>query len=136
MENRIADLIAKYGTRPPAATGVLEQVQGKFGAIFPTDYVRFMAVSDGAVGMFGKRYLALFALNELVAVNQAAQVDLRAPGIVIFASDLGGVSYAFDTRSDTMRIVEVDDEEMCLEEAKLCGSSFEEFLNYVYSTDY
>lgn len=135
MEERIAHLTNNLYLGPRAPGGLLEEVQRKLRIVFPQEYVCFVTESNGAEGFIGNSYLALWPLEEIILLNEAAEVSKFAPGLLLFGSDGGDTAYAFDTRSDAMTIVELPFIGMGLEATKPCGDTFTEFLEYLYYKD-
>lgn len=97
----------------------------------PPDYIDFVRQFNGAHGWIGKRHLILFPVEKLDAINQSAGVERFAPGLVIFGSDGGGKSYAFDFRDQRTYIVEFYDADIGDEEPERCSDTFEGFLNWL-----
>lgn len=113
---------------PPLA-GELEQIP--FFERVPTDYVEFMKKANGGHGFVGNEHLILFRAHEIAGINEAASVERYAPGLLIFASNGGGQSYAFDFRHDKIAIVKFYDMDIGDEEPEWCADSFEGLLSYL-----
>lgn len=113
----------------PASNAALKQLSS-VGRL-PKDYVDFLLQSNGAEGFVGNSYLILFPVEAIEPINQAAAVDKFAPGLIIFGSDGGGKSYAFDTRPEEVTIVEFFDMDIGDEEAVFCAKSLGGFLKYL-----
>ena len=75
---------------------------------FPRDYLDFMATHQlGGEGWLGDGdYLILWAIEDLGRLNKDYEVDVYAPGLVVFGSSGGGEAYAFDTRRSPWPVVE------------------------------
>jgi hypothetical protein len=66
----------------------------------PEAYLKFLLQSNGGEGFIGhSSYIILWAIEDLIKMNESYQVDEYAPGLFLFGSDGGGEAYAFDIRS-------------------------------------
>jgi hypothetical protein len=136
MNDQITKLTNQLTLRPGAPIALLREVERTFGISFPSQYVDFMTKSNGAEGFVGlNSYLMLWPVEEIVSLNKGYPVHKFAPGLVLFGSDGGGMAYAFDARSRTMPIVTIPFIGLDIKEAKLCGYTFVEFLEYLYNQD-
>lgn len=90
----------------------------------PVDYVEFMKRSNGGHGSVGKEHLIVFPAQDISSINQVAAVDRFAPGLLIFASNGGGQSYAFDLRHEVTSIVKFYDMDLGDEEPVWCAHTF------------
>jgi len=97
----------------------------------PADYIEFMKNANGGHGSVGKEHLIVFPAQDIVRINEAASVARFAPGLLIFASNGGGQSYAFDLRHRVTSIVWFYDMDLGDEEPIWCADSFEELLTYL-----
>jgi hypothetical protein len=97
----------------------------------PDDYIDFLTKSNGAEGSIGTNYLCLFRAEEIDEINVSAAIEEFAPGLVIFGSNLGGISYAFDMRQEQETIVEFFDEDIGDGEEQFCANSMSEFFKYL-----
>lgn len=121
---------------PPTTREVLNEVEVKLEIKLPEQYVEFMLESNGAEGQVGSSsYLAIWSIEQLVPLNEEYAVNEFTPGLVYFGSDGGGMAYAFDLRGSTITIVEFPFESIEIEDAKFCGNTFVEFLEYLYQHD-
>jgi hypothetical protein len=78
----------------PATHDALQRL--RVFAPLPEDYLDFLRKSNGAEGFIGDHYLILHAAEEIEPINLAAEIADSAPGLVIFGSNGGAKSYAFD----------------------------------------
>ncbi len=132
----IEKFLKKLKINPGAPKDLIDSVEQKIGVKFPADYKKFLLMSNGVSGFVGKSYLLIWALEEIVEINQQASVNEFAPGLILFGSDGGGMSYALDTRDPIFSIVEVPNIGMSLDEVKFCGSSLHEFLVYLLNKEW
>lgn len=121
----------------PTTKEVLEDIGRKLGITLPNQYIEFMLASNGAEGNIGTNsYLAIWSAEQIVQLNEEYAVNEFTPGLVYFGSDGGGMAYAFDKReNDPPVVVEFPFESIHIEDAKLCGKTFVEFLEYMYNHD-
>jgi hypothetical protein len=82
----------RLNLRAPASQKALRDLRK--ARHIPDDYVDFLSKSNGADGFIGTVPLILFGAEEIHPINIAAAIDEFAPGLIIFASDGGGISYA------------------------------------------
>jgi len=132
MDERLEELLSEFTGNTPApaeSLTLLEQHFGKFGKKLPTDLREVLEASDGAEGFISKHYLMLWGAKETIECNKSYEVDLYAPGLILFGSDGGGESYGFDTRpADAMPVVKVPFIGMALKYANVEALTFTEFL--------
>lgn len=95
------------------------------------DYIEFMKNANGAHGSVGEEHLIVFPAQEIKRINEAAAVERFALGLLIFASNGGGQSYAFDLRHEQTSIVKFYDMDLGDEEPVWCADSFEGLLTYL-----
>ncbi len=113
-----------------APAEAIAAVQAALGGTFPEDYVAFLRESNGAEGLIGDGYLALFPIEELVKLNEFCE-GWPDRHLVQFGSDGGGESYVFDTDAPPC-ILEIPDS-IDPEDFRLVGTSLEDLLQYVRS---
>ncbi|GAB4191303.1 MAG: hypothetical protein Fur006_34300 [Coleofasciculaceae cyanobacterium] len=117
-----------------ASENALNQFMMSSGIKLPEQYLEFMRISNGTEGFIGENsYLILWPIEQIGELNEAYAVAEFAPGLLVFGSNGGDIAYAFDTRSEKMQIVEVPFIGMNLDNVKLCGTTFNSFLDYLYS---
>jgi hypothetical protein len=132
MLGALAELIAQMELRPGASVALVQDVQSRLGFRLPRDYVEFITESNGAEGFVGNSYLVLWPIEEIIPTNDAYQVRVFAPGLLLFGSDGGGEAYAFDTRSGKMPVVSVPFVGMSLAAAKKLSRTFSGFLECLH----
>jgi len=132
VDERLEELLSEFtGNTPAPAESLtsLEQYFGKFGKKLPADLREVLEASDGAEGFINKHYLMLWGAAEIIECNKSYQVDLYAPGLLLFGSSGGGEAYAFDTRTaNAMPVVKVPFVGMALKYADVMAPTFTEFL--------
>lgn len=117
-----------FSFEPPASGGDVRSAETALGISLPQDYHDFLLRHDGGEGFVGEYYLILWKASELVPFNKDYEVDLYAPGFVIFASNGGGEGFAFDTRREPFGIVQVPFVGLSHADAVLVAGSFIELL--------
>jgi hypothetical protein len=129
-------MINTYGLElnPPIDKNTVKKVESVFGVDFPDDYVEFITYTNGAEGSIGENYLVLWAINEIIELNEGYSVNEFAKGLVLFGSDGGDTAFAFDSRTNEMQIVAVPFIGMDLNEVTTCSNTFNGFLTYLLHT--
>lgn len=94
----------------------------------PQDYRSWLLATGGEEKWFGEVYLALFTLEDVLAVTEAADAQDRLPGFVAIGSDGGGELFAFDVRTDPPPVVMINGVCAGWHEGLLQAGSFTEFL--------
>jgi hypothetical protein len=129
MSETIKEIIADLTLYPPATEESLKDVERKVGFRFPVEYREFMLMTDGAEGVLGTNsYLVIWHIGEVIELNEGYAVEEFTPGIFYFGSDGGGMAFAFDTREEQIPIVEFPVESINIEDVRLCGKTFNDFL--------
>ena|ERR1700730_2216444 len=123
------DFTYRLNPRAPASKTALRELRNV--RRIPDDYIDFLSKSNGADGFIGTKPLFLFPAEEIDEINIAAAIDEFAPGLVIFGCDLGGISYAFDTRQEQETIVEFFDADIGDGEEQFCANCIGDFFKYL-----
>lgn len=133
MKNeRFISLTNGLKLNPPSSLDVLIQFQSGLEFSPPADYIEFMTQMNGGEGSVGKgSYLVLWKVEDIKSWNEGYAVNEFAPGLVLFASDGGDTAYAFDTRYEPVKFVEVPFIGIDLSEVRTIGGSFVEFLEHL-----
>lgn len=98
----------------------------------PAEYLDFLAWANGGEGFAGDDYLALWSAEEVSNLNPAYQVDVYAPGLLLFGSSGGGEAFAFDLRCGAWNVVRVPFVGMDLSLADEVAGSFDAFVEQVF----
>ena len=132
MDPRIPELTKALKKNPGADENVLRQMMVSLGAAIPADYLEFLRSTNGAEGAIGgKAYVTIWPAEEVTVLNEEYAVNEFAPGLLLFGSDGGDTGYAFDTRSNEERVVEVPFIGMSLDVVTPCGRSLADFFEYL-----
>lgn len=135
MNEDLNKFISQMNKKPGISMLEVQKAELELGIKLPEPFTRFLLQSNGAVGAIGKSYLELWSSEDIQTFNAAYKVDEYAPHLILFGSDGADMAYAFDRRLDHLPIVETPFIGMGLEETKLCGQTFLEFLEYIYNQD-
>ncbi len=130
-------MINTYGLElnPPIDRNEIKKVESVLGVAFPDDYVEFITFTNGAEGSIGENYLVLWAIDEIIELNEAYSVNEFTEGLVLFGSDGGGEAFAFDTRTNETQIVAVPFMGMDLDEVTTISNTFNGFLKYLLNSN-
>lgn len=113
---------------PPGDLAVIQGLPLKLGVAPPPDYLGFLRQHDGGEGFVGDNYIILWKAAELVDFNREYEVEVYAPGILLFGSDGGGEGYGFDMQSAGMPVVRLPFIGMERRYATPVAESFTSFL--------
>jgi hypothetical protein len=99
-------MINTYGLElnPPIDRNMVKKVESVFGVAFPDDYVEFITYTNGAEGSIGENYLVLWAIDEIIELNEGYSVNEFPKGLVLFGSDGGDKAFAFDSRINECKL--------------------------------
>lgn len=100
MDEIMKKLIDRMELNPPTARNALMDVEAKLGIKLPDQHISLMMESNGAEGNIGSSYLAIWAVEQIVQLNEGYAVNEFTPGLVYFGSDGGGMAYAFENRNE------------------------------------
>jgi len=132
MSNPFNDLTKDLAQNPGAQPAQIVEVEDQLGVKFPEEYSKWMTETNGAEGLVGQHsYLMLWPSEKIVPLNKVYEVNEFAPGLILFGSNGSDTGYAFDSRVKKMPIVEVPFIGMSLNEAKMVGDTFYDFLQYL-----
>jgi len=122
--------------RPPASEGTIAAFEKSADVQLPDDYRKFLSIVNGAEGCIGKiEFVVLWAIEELVRSNLALNVQVYAPGLLLFGSDGGGEAYGFDMRTSPWTIVQIPFVAMEWCDAWPIATSFTGFLEHLYRAE-
>lgn len=121
---------SRFIFRPGASRDDLNDAVHQFRGKLPRDYLDFMAAANGGEGWVGptRNFLILWRLIDLWSLNRCYQIDIFAPGLIIFGSSGWGDAYAFDRRPGAPLVVTMPFAEMKLENVTPVSTTFLGFL--------
>lgn len=129
MSRNFERLLGKdFNSNVPATAEEIAAAERSLGKSLPDDFREFLQVTNGGEGSIGENYVMLWTAAELGKYNVSYQVADYAPGLLLFGSDGGGESYAFDTRTSPLSVVMVPFVGMSLKYAKPVAPTFAAFL--------
>jgi hypothetical protein len=115
-----------------APSETIESFEQRFQIVFPGDYKHFLSTSNGASGFVGESYLLLWSLDDMEEINQLSNLEEYIPGLILFGSDGGGETYAFDTRQSRLSFVKFPSIGVNSENVEFCGHTFYDFLAHIF----
>lgn len=133
MDESIMSLLDAMDFNEAADEDKIKNLEKNIGFTLPIHYKEFMLYSNGAEGELGENsYLVIWPIEDIVSLNEAYDVSKYTPNILYFGSDGGDMAYAFDTRSETVSIVEIPFDSIHIEDANLCAYDFYDFIRKLY----
>lgn len=135
MDFKIKKFFNQMNLNMPISDRDFDNIQLNLKIKFPKEYVDFMKEYNGGEGQIGKSYLAIWPIDQIAQLNDAYAVKEFTPSLVYFGSDGAEIAYAFNYNSENISIVEFPFESIDIKDAKYCGSTFIEFLNYLHDHD-
>jgi phosphoribosylaminoimidazole (AIR) synthetase len=116
---------------PGVSPELISEIEAEIGVNFPKDYVELMSRINGMEGSVGNSYIRLWAINELIEMNEGYSVQEFAPGILLIGTDGGGEAFAFDLRDNEMKIIQIPFIPMDVDNIIFCGNDLNSFYNYL-----
>ena len=114
----------------------VSSLEKDFHFTFPEQYKEFLLLHDGGEGPVGEYgYIAIFGLKELISSNGEDKINDYHPELFYFASDRGGMIYAFDMSVDKKPIVELPGDSVDYDDVEIVAGNFNDFVNYIYNID-
>ena len=122
----MSDNITRRDGAPPS---MIASLQRWAGVELPQSYLDLLKMTNGVEGFASENnYLVLWPADQIAQLNEAYSVGEFAPGLLLIGSNGSDSGFAFDTRHQPMAIRSVPFVGMSLDEAKVVGSDFEDFL--------
>lgn len=94
----------------------------------PQGYLEIAKAYGGREGFLGQQYLRLYRPEELRALNEAYEINLYHPGLVMFASDGYGEGFAFLRQKQTVFKIPLIPIPIDAEEMDVAATSFDAFV--------
>lgn len=135
MIKKFEKYLSEFELNQPCTQKSINDLEKNEKISLPSEYQEFMLCSDGGEGSIGDSYLSLWKIGDIVELNEDYGVDEFAPGLLIIGSDGGDTAYCIDTNSEKLPFVEVPFIGMDLNEVQLCGNTFIDFLEYLYTKE-
>ena len=112
---------------PPASAASVERLVASSPVRLPSDYLAFLAVSDGGEGDLGVEpgWIVFWSSEKVIELNSSYAVAEFAPGLLGLGSNGGGELIALDTSAGApYPVVSVPFVPMAREEARPICESF------------
>ncbi len=136
MNKNIKLMIKNLELRPPVLDSSINEFEKVSGISLPKEYKALLKITNGGEGFIGENsYVMLWALEELLKLNESYDVSRFSPGLLIFGSNGGGEAYCFDTRTEEMSIVQVPFVGMDLDLLQGVADTFENFIEKLYNAE-
>jgi len=124
-----ANLTATLDRNPGGDHAAISAAAAALKVALPSDYVEFLAYSNGAEGPIGSgAYIRLWSAQDLADDNERYNVRKYAPGLVLFGSDAADTAYGFDFRTQPPEVVTLPFIGMSFDTIEARDRSFTEFL--------
>ena len=130
MNSQIIEFIEGFEKNPRAESAVNQQVVKALNLDLPSEYLNLFSFMNGGEGFIGDNYCRLYAIENLMPLNEAFLVKEFALELFIFGSNGGGEAFAFNTKSSPFSIVEVPFIPMDLKWAKLLEKTINEYFSH------
>jgi hypothetical protein len=96
----LSELLEGFQTTLPAGLDEIEGFERETAITLPPDYREFLRFTDGGEGFTGPgSYAMIWKIGELLRFNREYEVQVYAPGLLLFGSSGGGEAFAFDLRA-------------------------------------
>ena len=129
MNNDVYRIMKDMTFSEPAEETAIKKAEQNLGVSLPEQYKEFLRKTNGAEGPIGEtNYLALWALELVEEINKGSDTRSFLPGLLLFGSDGGDETYAFDSNRDFV-ILDVPFAAFDIEETEVIAETFEEFIN-------
>jgi hypothetical protein len=119
---------------PPTDISLIEAVENRLGIKLPQGYINFLLVSNGYDGLIGKSYVFLEQINKIEELTSIYCGDFF-PWAIFIGTDGGNEMYVLDKRGTNLNfglLPYISDESDFIN----LGSTFEDFVRHLYSTDF
>lgn len=120
--------MATIEKNPPTPAKDLDVFEKSIDFALPPGFIDFYRTSNGAEISTSRQYVQLWAITEMISLNQGYNIDLYAPEFFMFGSDGGDTTYAIERSSGD--IYEMPFIGMSKEEAIFICSTFGDFIGY------
>lgn len=128
MRLEILKLMENMQFSEPADNSEIEDTERNLGIRFTEQYKEFLRKTDGAEGPIGKNgYMSLWPIKLVGEINSGSKTRSFLPGLIMFGSDGGDETYAFDYNNKSV-ILDVPFAACDMEETEVVAETFEEFI--------
>lgn len=133
MNTETHKLPCSFAANPAASPNEIRKLRALYRGI-PDDYLRFLLVTDGGEGWLGDGYFVFWRASELRELNRDYGADEDAPDFLLFGSNGGGESFAFDRVSSPWTVGYLPFLGLSRTDFELKASSFADFLHQALSS--
>jgi len=116
---------------PPATKEEIQDTEKELGFKFPEEIVKLYLKFNGGCGFIGEMYVTFYTLKELKELNDIYSEIDEVQGYFVIGSDGGGESFGFLKDQVPTDFLMVPFIPMNLENAKVIGKTFDEFIDYL-----
>lgn len=103
----IKQLVSALERRPPASEDAVRDLMSGSWVALPEDYLDFLRYSNGAEGLIGDSYIALWSAEEILLANEGYLTRKFNPDVILIGSNMGSVGYGLTSRRGQSIVVEV-----------------------------
>lgn len=130
MDSKVIEIIKNMKTNKAVEQAKIKEAEKILNVDFPVDYEEFLQLFNGAEGKIGKySYLELWKLNKVIDMNKEISVKRYTPNFLFIGTDGAETTYAIDHGSlVSTNIVQMPYDSIEPHDAKVCASTFEEFI--------
>jgi len=128
LNPQIIEFIEGFEKNPSADLKMIQQIIKELNLDLPSEYLDLFSFMNGGEGFIGDNYCRLYAIEDLIPLNEAFLVKEFVPELFIFGSNGGGEAFAFNTKSSPFSILEIPFIPMDVKWAKLLGKTINEFF--------
>jgi hypothetical protein len=127
MNQEISNLFTKMELRTINTN--MSIVKENYIRQLPNDYIEFMFMHDGAVGLVGDSYFDLWTLDNVIELNPYFPEEDFSKQVIIIGSNGSGSLFGYDLLDKTF--FETDEFQMNREEIIRCGNTFLTLMKYL-----
>ena len=130
------DKINQMKLEKPLHPDEIDALGKTFRFTLPEQYKEFLLLHNGGEGPVGEYgYIAIFGSEELLSSNGEDKINDYHPELFFFASDRGGLFYAFDRSRNQTPIVELPCDSIDNDDVEIVAENFNDFISYIYNID-
>lgn len=87
-------LLRSFFPRNGTTESEIKRIEDTFNCYLPSDYRNFMLQTNGGEGFIAEGgYLELTAIEDIIFLNLANELDVHMPEFLLIGSDGGGMAY-------------------------------------------
>lgn len=130
MNSKVLEILNSMRTNKKIDLKQVKEAERILNVDFPPDYEQFLQGFNGAEGKVGKySYLELWDLTKVIDMNKEISVKRYTPNFLYIGSDGAETTFAIDHSSlVSTSVVQMPYDSIEPKDAKVCASTFEEFI--------